>query len=88
MNIIFNSQFHGKDWSSLWKMFLVKQLHKSDLKDIFVVQLLVLPISDYQLLGAKEECTSSIIIALHVEATGHSIKWDCFLHPEKLITFK
>ena len=59
-------------------MFLVKQLFKSDLKDIFhfVVHLLVLPLSDYQLLGAKEECTSSI--ALHVEATGHNIKWDCF----------
>lgn len=49
-----------------------------DLKDIFhfVEILLVLPISDYQLLGAKEECTSSI--ALHVKATGHSIKWDFF----------
>ena len=59
-------------------MFLVKHLYKSDLKDIFyfVVHLLVLPISDYQLLGAKVECTSSF--ALHVEATGHSIKWDCF----------
>lgn len=78
MKIIFNSQFRNKDYSNLWKMFLVKHLCKSDLKDIFhfVEILLVLPISDYQLLGAKEECTSSI--ALHVKATGHSIKWDFF----------
>ena len=57
---------------------LSKHLYKSDLKDIFhfVVHLLVLSISDYQLLGAKEECTSSI--ALHAEANGHSMKRDCF----------
>ena len=47
-------------------MFLVKHLYKSDLKDIFyfVVHLLVLPISDYQLLGAKVECTHQLLFTL------------------------
>ena len=47
MKITFNSQFHDKDYNSLWKMFLSKEPYKSDLKDILhlVEILLVLPIS-------------------------------------------
>lgn len=41
MKIMFNSQFRHKDYSSLWKMFLVKDPCKSDLVEI----LPVLPIS-------------------------------------------
>ena len=45
--IMFNSQFHDKDSSSLLKMFLSKDPYKSDLKDILhlVEILLLLPIS-------------------------------------------
>ena len=45
--VLNEDQFCNKDYSSLWKMFLVKDPYKSDLKDILqlVEILLLLPIS-------------------------------------------
>ena len=45
--VLYEDQFCNKDYSSLWKMFLVKDPYKSDLKDILqlVEILLLLPIS-------------------------------------------
>ena len=45
--VLYENQFCNKDYSSLWKMFLVKDPYKSDLKDILqlIEILLLLPIS-------------------------------------------
>ena len=45
--VLYEDQFCNKDYSSLWKMFLVKDPYKSDLKDILqlIEILLLLPIS-------------------------------------------
>jgi len=47
LKIAVNSQFHNKDYCSLWRMLLSKDPYKTDLKDILhlVEILLVLPIS-------------------------------------------
>ena len=67
--VLYEDQFCNKDYSSLWKMFLVKDPYKSDLKDILqlIEILLLLPISAAgceRMISLQNRINSSVRAAL------------------------